>query len=100
MVASISWPFPALLGSSRLFPALPGSSWLLSTRFFLTTTDVQVVESCLYESSEFHPGWGLDSGDGSAADTRLRSSASQAIRGCGGGGFSPVDEKEFGEITD
>lgn len=33
------------------------------------------------------------------ADTHLRSSDSQAIRGCGGGGSSPVDEKGFGEIT-
>lgn len=63
--------FPAVPGSSWLFPALPRSSWLLSTRFFLTMTDVQVVESWLDESSEFHPGWGLDSGDGSAADTRI-----------------------------
>lgn len=30
-----------------------------------------MVEFCLDESSEFNSGWGLDSGDRSAADTRI-----------------------------
>lgn len=88
-------------GTSWLFLAVPGCSWLLSTCFFLTTTDVQVVEFCLDESSEFSSGWGLDSGDRSAADTRIfvrqphkQSEAAEAEAP------PQADEKGFGEITD